>query len=788
MDLQTIQTIEFLENNKLLLDGLRLQYKRLKMMEQEDSPAAAEEFVSRQWSGCSKNPPGEDGRNAYRMQDPFTDFYMFVDREREYRRELLEYYRQKRRITVEKLGRAPEDRDAVLCWNTDMLRFYAVVEEILENGHDPRKLPDRYEELCDILAALMGSELCYMLHIHRTDVYVLANSAIPLNEGQGSVPAETLTRQELQLISGQLSRPEVREKAQAETVYQLDLRRQGQAADDLCEDESEAAEEAGDLGESVFWFSSRKRFPVLALRLQLPVNRGSADRDELCLVFQFETQTEKRSEPLDKIIQAAPVLPFALWKARNILVLRQKLLKIALRDRFILLTARKEYRYVKPLFPTDSAGAPSLRVMHLTDPHIQKSNCKDILNLVRSAQFSGAPWLKKGIDLLFITGDVVQGWNNAGELETNYKYALRVIRQIASILWGRDGKLRADWKKRVVIIPGNHDYASMNELEVISENGSRATGVGRPSKKEGGPMVKFAYYEEFLSELLDADIGRMNRMGLNEYREYSAMDLRVVGLNTSVGAGPLRNNKVALYDPFIQNVKALHNPGGPKRTIWLGHHTARYLPNYSVDRYYSGKIKSESRMEELVERFRRIVTSVEPEQLGTLTLEEKQKVQRAIDLLYRDLAKNVPPLVPEEDPLMADVLFFKQNWLSATNEQCSSIRHAILREMQMERADLSFCREKYRELYETAAPCLMLGGHIHEIHIQESCYEGDRFYTKDAGGAGRLNYAILELGSTDTHSWRTYQISLKKRVEISDQTQFRLDAPNGLDLEKLWNG
>lgn len=150
-------------------------------------------------------------------------------------------------------------------------------------------------------------------------------------------------------------------------------------------------------------------------------------------------------------------------------------------------------------------------------------------------------------------------------------------------------------KSGIVIIPENHDYASMNELEVISENGSRATGVGRPSKKEGGPMVKFTYYEEFLCELPDVDINRMNRMGLNEYRAYSAMGLCVVGLNTSFSAGPIRNNKVSLFAPFIQNVRDTHDPREQIQTVWIGHHTARYRPNYSADRYYSSKIQSQSR-------------------------------------------------------------------------------------------------------------------------------------------------------------------------------------------------
>lgn len=781
MDLQTVQTIVFLENNKILLDGLRLQYKRLKMAARpEDLPGALGQFVRQQWDARSQTAPGEVRQGTYRMQDPFTDFYRFIDREAEFHQALLEHYRKRQNDALDGTEQAVLNRDAAICrWNTDLLRSYAAAEAILDNEHAHQELPGGYEHLCDTLADLMGSDLCYMLHIHRSDLHVLAHSAIPLS--RDLIPAETLTREELQSAAGRLSRPDTQKTSAAETVYRFDLRKRAQASGGWSEGAKKG--KTGGYKEDVFWFSSRRRIPVLVLRMQLPQSWNADGRDELCLVFQFGPEEE--NAPLEESIQDASVSSFDLWRARNVLILRQTLLKTALRDRFVLLTAQKEYRYVKPLTSAAPEEKRPLRILHLTDLHIQKSNCRNILELVQSEHFANTPWIKKGIDLLFITGDVVQGWNNAGELEANYKYALNIIRRIAAILWGRDSKLRADWKKRIVIIPGNHDYASMNELEVISENGSRATGVGRPSKKEGGPMVKFAYYEEFLCELLDMDINRMNRMGLNEYREYSAMGLCVVGLNTSVSAGPVRNNKVSLFAPFIQNVRDTHDPREQKQTVWIGHHTARYRPNYSVDRYYSSKIQTQSRMEDLVGRFREIVASIDPKTLADLPMDKKREIQKKIDALYRDLAGNDPPLVPEKDPLMADVLFFRQNWLSATNEQCSSIRHAIMQETQMEEVDLAFCRRKYRELQEAAKPCLMLGGHIHEIHMEPCCYEGDRFYTEGSGA--HLNYAILELGPS-THSWRTYQASQTQETQITNQDQFCFDKPNGLDLDVLWGG
>ena len=80
--------------------------------------------------------------------------------------------------------------------------------------------------------------------------------------------------------------------------------------------------------------------------------------------------------------------------------------------------------------------------------------------------------------------------NSCGELEKNYECAAEVIRELAFQIWSRPALRRGgkqtrmldqDWKKRVLIIPGNHDYASMNELETQHDETHRASAGGRPA-------------------------------------------------------------------------------------------------------------------------------------------------------------------------------------------------------------------------------------------------------------------------------------------------------------------
>lgn len=176
------------------------------------------------------------------------------------------------------------------------------------------------------------------------------------------------------------------------------------------------------------------------------------------------------------------------------------------------------------------------------------------------------------------------------DLEQNYDCAAHVIRALAFRMWGEklNGKnvLRQDWKRRTIIIPGNHDYASMNELETQHGENHRASGGGKPATQEGSAMVKFTYYINFIRKLLDIDIGDLIDDSLNDLRCYDKMDVAFLCFNTSIMANPDRNNKVHLDGNFAHRaVRQLTTEKRRQTVIFLGHHGPNYKIDYVSDEY-----------------------------------------------------------------------------------------------------------------------------------------------------------------------------------------------------------
>lgn len=427
-----------------------------------------------------------------------------------------------------------------------------------------------------------------------------------------------------------------------------------------------------------------------------------------------------------------------LKNMRDILFLRAPFIKYTRQSLHILILSQDTYRYVLPLGKNNK-----LTILHLTDLHIKTKNKKDLeeifKHLPKTIPDSGP------VDLVVITGDIVQGQGSAGELEEHYCLADKLLRELSKTLWCYEGTnyLRGDWRKRIAIIPGNHDYAAMNELEVVSQKGTRSTGTGRPAQKEGGPMVKFAYYIHFISHLLGIDMGEQIQDWLNSVRRYDQMDLTLLCLNTSAGAGPLRNNKVHIDPDYVEKLEktGCFEVG---ITICLSHHTPSYEPDYAVDRYYTSKSLEQTR--DYVQQFRQI--------LGYDLKTAQALIKNKLDDLYQELTDaDVGP----EEALMADVSYYRKNFRSLTNERCEAIRSAMSRDDAMQAADLDSQRELFDRLIHAAHIKITLGGHIHEARVSSSsdCYEGPLFYES---GKGLVEYAILSLDQAkDTYDWTHYQ-------------------------------
>lgn len=196
----------------------------------------------------------------------------------------------------------------------------------------------------------------------------------------------------------------------------------------------------------------------------------------------------------------------------------------------------------------------------------------------------------KNIDLLVITGDLIdaRNINNANEMAKEYDNVMEFIDFFAKYLFG------PEYKDRVCIVPGNHDYASMSEI--IVQNKSRIqVGSSLPNKFTiPNVKVKFAYYLNSIYEYIDKShsFKDLNELDLNYYEsKYQPLKLNVFFLNTSYSANSYLQNKIKISDSFIEKIarkfdKYTNNElQDDKHTnIYLMHHTPLFQINYFNDR------------------------------------------------------------------------------------------------------------------------------------------------------------------------------------------------------------
>ena len=436
--------------------------------------------------------------------------------------------------------------------------------------------------------------------------------------------------------------------------------------------------------------------------------------------------------------------------------------------------------------------ARRLCILHLTDLHISTKNKDAILKLIEDEKEE----LKKGKpELLVVTGDVVQGNGSGIFLEENYKCAEEVLTRIAEILWVEKNQyserkeLRSDWRKRIIIIPGNHDYASMNELVASSE--LRTTTIGMPSHQDGSPISKYTYYIQFLQNLLHTDTKQLIEDNLNELVEYHApgFHIRFIALNSIAEVGTLRNNKVQLDKEFIEQLPQLGKTDD-LLNICLSHHTYSYKPDYFFDRYYvpdmdTGSIKLAKKIIESCEKEHRKLISLLSEQKA-----DKEQIKEAIDAgkmriqalkdktAYQQLSMNF-----SASDLYQDVRYLTEHWWELTNERCMQTFATYHMNKKMSEVDWKHFHERMETLNKKYPIVLILGGHTHregwtdhlahgaknvnELKDQFACVEGGKYYStreKTCLHFGKLFIADNGSGRTVEYEFypRTHKIVLLK--------------------------
>lgn len=305
--------------------------------------------------------------------------------------------------------------------------------------------------------------------------------------------------------------------------------------------------------------------------LHIPLYKAVENGVYIILYKKYEKDRNMEDE---SEIRECPLTYRDLWDIRNVLFLRDKLEAVLRRDITALKNMIHKYDYVEKI------GDETVKFLHISDLHVAKKRQETLEDILRAGS------LPKQVDLLLITGDIVQGAYTATGLTENYAAAVSVIKELAIRLWGteRGAKkyVRSDWNKRIIISTGNHDYASMNELEALNEH--RATLSGSASGELGNTMVKHSYFINFLHNLLGKDIDDVVQYDLNEMINFEKLDVTVININSNSGVNPYRTNKVKIDADAVDRMYRAEFR--LSKVIYMMHHTPMYQIDYLEDIYY----------------------------------------------------------------------------------------------------------------------------------------------------------------------------------------------------------
>ena len=439
-----------------------------------------------------------------------------------------------------------------------MLFYFMSLENLsdeMEKKQNNSDLPYLYEELCHILCGITGFQMCYFTYYHAGNYpEIFAQSGYYVN----LMKKDKILTPELMDVIVRFSKDK-----EKELISGITRITQFEGCDYLV--------------------------------LFIPMIGDIQSSDGFYIVFQSEEQEKIPGADKSELDWTA------LRKARDVLFLRQRLQGVLSRDYNALVNYRYDCSYVRPI-SKDNEGHPS--AIHISDLHIQQdmsAQSKDICNQIKRAlKNCGTKENPAKIDLLIISGDIVDSREaNAPKIEQNYRYAERLLNHIVSTLWmDKREYLPHDWRHRIIVTPGNHDYASMNQYQAALRG--RALTSAMPTDGESGTMSKFAYFIEFLIHYLDAPVDQLLYNDLNEVRFYKKLNLKVLALNCSGSATPRRTNKMGINDKKVKellerdvwksNEEKIYNEKGkvcksePFRLV-IGHYSPQYELSYFLDNY-----------------------------------------------------------------------------------------------------------------------------------------------------------------------------------------------------------
>lgn len=507
-------------------------------------------------------------------------------------------------------------------------------------------------------------------------------------------------------------------------------------------------------------------------------------------IYRGVIPTNIRKDSLNK----QPLSTKEMWDVRNILFLRDTFEAMLQRDIVSLRDMVYSYGYVKKISEGDK-----VRILHISDLHVTKEKADNNKKII-SAKLS-----VKNPDLILITGDVITGKYSGRQITEAYESAQSVIIMLVKYIWGFETKIdhkkkiRADWKKRIMISLGNHDYASMNELE--AQNKMRMTTSGEPAAISN-VMVKHSYFVHFIHDLLGTDIDDLVRYDLNRIINYTQLNITIVNLNSNCNVNPLRTNKVAINAEAVKEM-FLHSHVS-NTIVYMMHHTPMYHIDYVDDVYHLTKKEVCDAIQHKAKKgggftandifeantiWIQLIKSLSENfqnKVGGLNAEKQKNLMK--DILYDIYKMDKVGFIKNN---LDDFCYYIDSQHPELDDRCMKIVDSIKNKINASEIDMNqyakVMHDHFKNVQEELGDKLryfILGGHTHcaakykgtTVRAMTNCkgiYEAGKFFSHD----GKLIYSILQIGEESTYDFfgenaqeKGSEIELmKKIVEIDER-------------------
>lgn len=547
MDKKDIGFYLRIENTKRIFDFLqeiwRQKWKGDVFQSEEDSLADVHDLLDGVLNG-----------EEMPYHNPFTDFVKFWNN-----------YFSENRIRSKSDGAIKEEL-------TKLYQYFFKIKYLYDGEtFDFDKAPYIYEDICVLMCTLMKYNMCYLVcHRENERPVIIAQS------GYYAEYFNTLEEEEqngCETILDAVSIERYIERSGDEKACETPIA--GIYWFGKKTENGNGKNEARKDGQKM---SAEKCSDVLLLKLRAGEHGKNLEQRSFFVLFQGVNDLKKTSWKLEDIFYHLP----------KILLMREKLSTVLYRDCDRLIGLRHNYGYVAPIKRYSQKQDHIVKILHISDLHIKSdSDEESYIDAIVNKNVKGS------VDLLAITGDVVCGQGEARNLQKNYEKAERILKKIAKGLWEGEPyseRIPHDWKKRILITTGNHDYACMNEMQIIVEG--RKTRYLGPSGEKGGTMVKFAYFIEFLQRFLDLPMNKMITNDLNEVRYYKQLNLKLFLLNSTSKANPYQTNKVGINKEILMRLqKETKAENGGTLHLCLTHHAGDYELDYLADVYEFHKYK-----------------------------------------------------------------------------------------------------------------------------------------------------------------------------------------------------